>query len=456
MALKERTGYVFQKGSKGRWYIRWAVNKKSFVRPLKDEKGEPVIGGGKDKEGNLPAHVEKAREAFMAPYSLQHEVASLEMLTGKLDARRAELAALEASREKPLSLVGAWSSYLNCVNRPDTGPDTLAVYEGQWGQFTDWMKEKHPDVETLKGVTEDIAEEYAGHLNHGRLSPNTFNKHIRMLELVFRVLKRKAGLEHNPWENIQRKSLETASRRELTAEELKKVLLSANGELGVLFTIGTYTGMRLRDCATLRKCEVDLAQNVIRRVPSKTARRKPKPVIIPIHQDLKSKLIALTHNDPDYVIPGIARQYVDGGAGKKRVIDSIQKHFEAQGVKIYKDGTGPGTGKRAVVEVGFHSLRHSFVSTCRSQNVPLAVVESIVGHSNPAMTRHYTHHGELAAAQAIALLPSIEGKQPSEPAAAQPGAILAQIRGILEGMTAKTWRASRKEALAILAKPAKL
>jgi hypothetical protein len=28
---------------------------------------------------------------------------------------------------------------------------------------------------------------------------------------------------------------------------------------------------------------------------------------------------------------------------------------------------------------------------------PLAVVEFIVGHSNPAMTRHYTHVGELAA-----------------------------------------------------------
>jgi integrase len=54
-------------------------------------------------------------------------------------------------------------------------------------------------------------------------------------------------------------------------------------------------------------------------------------------------------------------------------------------IRIYKPGTGPGTGKRAVVEIGFHSLRHSFVSMCRTSNVPLAVVESIVGHSNPAM-----------------------------------------------------------------------
>jgi hypothetical protein len=33
----------------------------------------------------------------------------------------------------------------------------------------------------------------------------------------------------------------------------------------------------------------------------------------------------------------------------------------------------------------------------------MVVVESIVGHSNPSMTRHYMHVGELAAGQAVAL-----------------------------------------------------
>ena len=67
------------------------------------------------------------------------------------------------------------------------------------------------------------------------------------------------------------------------------------------------------------------------------------------------------------------------------------------------------TGRRAVVEVGFHSLRHSFVSRCRQANAPLSVVEAIVGHSSPAMTRHYTHVGELAAAVAVGALPRVMG-----------------------------------------------
>jgi hypothetical protein len=49
------------------------------------------------------------------------------------------------------------------------------------------------------------------------------------------------------------------------------------------------------------------------------------------------------------------------------------------------------------------------VSRCRQANAPLSVVEAIVGHSNPAMTRHYTHVGELAVAAALGALPSVMG-----------------------------------------------
>jgi len=81
-----------------------------------------------------------------------------------------------------------------------------------------------------------------------------------------------------------------------------------------------------------------------------------------------------------------------------------QDHFSNCGLKVHKPGTGTDS-KRAVVEVGFHSLRHTFVSLCCESNAPLAVVESIVGHSHPARTRRYTHVGEIAAGLAVAALP---------------------------------------------------
>ena len=73
------------------------------------------------------------------------------------------------------------------------------------------------------------------------------------------------------------------------------------------------------------------------------------------------------------------------------------------------------TDVQAVVDVGFHSLRlRELVPGVRSC---LSVVESIVGHSNPAMTRHYTHTSEEAAGAAVAGLPSVltDGTTPADP-----------------------------------------
>jgi integrase len=312
------------------------------------------------------------------------------------------------------------------------------------------MKENHPDKPTLRDVTKELAEEYASSLNHGTLSANTYNKHLGLLTLVFRVVKRKARLTENPWEEIQRKRLVTHSRRELTLDELRKVCMTAEGELRTLLALGVYSGLRLGDCATLRWAEVDLGQNVIRRIPNKTARRNPKPVIVPLHPILRDMLAAMpAEQRGEYVLPELAALYAHR---TDAVTDMVQNHLKACGLRLHKAGTGPTAkdGGRAVIEVGFHSLRHTFVSLCRESNAPLAVVESIVGHSSPAMTRHYTHVGELAAGRAVALLPSVMGETAPIENKRTPEAILSEARAIAESFTGKNWREKQAALLALL------
>jgi integrase len=313
------------------------------------------------------------------------------------------------------------------------------------------MQEKHPEITALRDVTRQIAEEYAASLNHVKFTASTFNKHMNLLTLVFRVLKNKARLTGNPWEDIQRKRLAAQSRRELTVDELRNVCQSAKGELRVLLGLGLYSGLRLGDCATLRWAEVDLARNIIRRIPNKTARRNPKPVIVPIHPQLHEMLASpAPEQRAEYVLPEIAALYT---RRTDMVTDMIQRHFKTCGIKTYQPGTGPDSksGKRAVIEVGFHSLRHTFVSLCRESNAPLSVVESIVGHSSPAMTRHYTHVGELAAGRAVALLPSVMSEAAPEPTKRGQSEILLDLQTILKNMSAKNWREKKSAALAMLA-----
>jgi len=430
--------YLLKRGNN--YYCSWRRDGKLHTRALRDANGQPI---------STVENARKARDEFMRPFTASTETKVLEELSAKLQGHKAAIAKWEDEQNPPLSIAQAWHEFLGSPNRPDSGASTLHQYEFQWQAFADWTKEKHGDVLSLRAVTKELAEEYAGSLNHGRLSASTYNKHLNLLTLVFRVVKHKAKLTANVWEDIQRKRVITNSRRELTVEELREVCQAATGELKLLLAIGIYTGLRLGDCATLRWAETDLARGVIRRIPNKTARRHPKPVLVPIHPALKDLLATTPVGEQgDYVLPETAALYLHR---TNLVTAMVQQHFKTCGITLHKPGTGTD-GKRAVIEVGFHSLRHTFVSLCRESNAPLAVVESIVGHSNPAMTRHYTHVGEVAAGLAVAALPTVIGEVPAAPPKRQEGEILREIKTMVANIVTETWSDKKAALLELLSK----
>lgn len=416
---------------------------------------------------------EQERKRIMAPFLVADEKEAIGAMKQRLEATDEKLHELVEAEEEPLMLDEAWDAYIASVNRPDSGPRTLRGYRSQWNLFVQWMNRKHSKRKQLAQADFKIAQKYATYLmsedrktvtrKRGKrkwkeekivkpaFTANTYNKHIRVLELVFRVLSRRAGITVNPWSDISRKTENKQSRRELTVEELNEICNKAEGELKALLVLGIYSGLRLGDCCTLRWSEVDLVRQIILRVPNKTARRKDVPVHIPIHPTLLTFLEQTPKGRrKGHVLPGVASTYKNNDSD---IAKELRKHFIACGIQIHKEGTGTGTKKRAVVEVGFHSLRHSFVSLCRQSNAPLAVVEAIVGHSNPAMTRHYTHVGELAANQAVAALPVIGQEVRHQSRCEQQTELSGRDRNmetILLRMSDQTWETDRTELLSLV------
>ena len=441
--MKTRTGYLIKRG--GTYYAVWTVSGKKFCRTTKC---------------STERDAKKELARIMEPFLVEDEVKTLESVKHRIEKTKGELVVINEQANPPTSIMGAWAAYVNSSNRPDTGKATLEQYEIQFGRFQDWLKKSQPHITSLREVTPDIAGEFVAYLVSEGRSPNTINKYLNLLALVFRVLKVKARLSDNPWEGIQRKTLITHGRRELTVEELRQVCAEATGEIRLLLALGIYTGLRLGDCATLRWGEVDLIRGRITRIPNKTGRRNPQPVIVPIHATLRAML---EDSSPaprsGYVLPESAAIY---SRRSDTLTDRIQRHFSNCKITTHKPGTGIeiregadgkpekfDTGKRAVIDVGFHSLRHSFVSMCRASDVPLSVVEAIVGHSNPAMTRHYTHTGDAAALAAVSSLPSIIGEDVKMlPLAQSPRLVDAgMVSERLRTMTAKTWRQIRDELM---------
>ena len=442
--MKHRTGYLFKRGSN--FYCSWRVNGKPITRALRDDGGQPI---------STKREAEIARTKLLAPIMMADKVAVLESIEGRIKGQKAEQSKWEDEHHPPSSIGQAWSVFLeSSAIRPDSGEATLRQYEYQWQAFADWMKEKHAEVLALRDVTKKKAEEYANSLRHIKFSPSTYNKHLNLLMLVFRVLKDRAKLTSNPWESpkrggfLVRKVVVPQSRRELTIEELRKVCQAATGELQTLLAIGIYTGLRLGDCATLRYAEIDFGSNMICRIPNKTARHKDTPVNVPVHAVLREMILATPPNQRgDYVLPDFSKKYKHRA---ELITDIVQKHFKKCGLKLYKPDTGVG-GKRAVVEVGFHSLRHSFVSLCRKGDAPMAVVQSIVGHSNPAMTRHYTHVGPQAQTKTVALLPDIStDAEPAAPVKHPSVEIIREARLMVESLTSKNLNKVRSRLLDIL------
>ena len=325
--------------------------------------------------------------------------------------------------DQKIAMDAVWDVWLKSPNKRKPGAQTLKNYAGRWKRFEEWADEK--GIEFLHQVQPLHAQEYAADLMKSGVSMSTYNTHIALLRGMFKTLRLVAGIEENPWQDDLKQESVSESRRNLTPEELAVIGREAKGVIRYLFVLGLYTGMRLGDCVCLRWDAVNFKTKIITVMPMKT-RRKKKTITISMHPILVGILSELREESRgDFLFPEERERYLKDPASLSK---RIQKFFTDCGIETHKAGTGKtpeykaalkawkkGGSKgekpiytRAVVEVGFHSLRHSFVSHCAANNVPQVAVMELVGHGSPAMNRLYSHAGDEQKMKAIAALPAID------------------------------------------------
>ncbi len=430
--MKHRTGHLYQRGNQ--YWLQYRVEGRVIRQSLKTDDLETAVG----KQKTI------MRPFMAADLASVHAVIESQLRTAETTVQTA----LDDAHP-PLAVDEAWRAFVKSPNRPDSGPVTLKAYAFQWASFAKWLTQEHKDIKQLRGVTKSIAEEYATNLTGKGITPNTFNKHICVCDLVFRILKAKARIVENPFSEIQRKRLRTQHHRELSTDELKLVCQSATGELRSMLAMGLYLGARLGDAVKMDWGCIDLTKRLIRYTPNKTARRSGKILTVPLHAVLMdifgetapAKRTGCVH-------PTMAALYARRGA--YAVTDIVRKHFEKCGITTTREGLGV----YKVAVASFHSLRHSAVSLLREAGAPLSVTMAIVGHSTLAMHDTYSHAGEAALKQAVAALPTVIGE--SKPVVALPppqADIRPQVQVLAETLNGKTWRAVREKMIALSVAP---
>jgi len=407
-------GRLYKRGN--RFWLDYTLDGKRFRKALRDPQTKKPI--------TRREKAELERDRILSPYLVKDVVQRRRQAVDALRAAEDVAREIEEAQRDKLTVADAWQAYLNNPSRPDSGPALLADYERRWRRFTDWLAENHPDVTDLEDVSASHAAEFTRHLDstvevqtgpdrtekRKLVSPNRFNKIMQGCRLVVKTLAPQCVNMANPFDSIRGKRLATKGHRELSEGELMAVCGNATGELRVLLAVGLYTAFRLKDACLLTWDEVNLPLNRIVRTPSKTRSRGGKPIIVPLHPVLR----AILEETPatkrrGHVLPGLAEDY-ERDAGSK-VCKTLRGHFQTCEIETQERHADQ---KNATCRVGFHSLRHSFVSMCAAKGVPLPVVQELCGHSSPAIQRHYIHLGPDATQAAIDALPAVEPVGPTK------------------------------------------
>ena len=301
-----------------------------------------------------------------------------------------------------LKLDDGWQSWLDSPMKKNPGQGTIEMYQAIWRKFIAWAKDQ--EFEYLHELGHTEARGYCAELRKSNFTGNTYNKHLRFLRSLFKVLDIEAGIVNNPWDGIPALELEKEGRKMFTPEQLKTICNTATGNLRYMIGIGLYTGLRLGDVVSLKWKEVSFDGELIKRVPSKT-HRKGRVVTVPIHKVLLSLLKELREETKSktYLFPEEYKRYQKG---RSYVTKPIKKLFESCGI-VTSEKSKDGNRKMAIVHYGYHSLRHSFISMCAANRVPRAAVMELVGHRTTAMNELYSHAGSEQKVQAIASLPAL-------------------------------------------------
>ena len=303
---------------------------------------------------------------------------------------------LEVARRDRTAIADALQVFLDEIGDNALADTTLSHHRGRFAAFVEWVRAARPEVRYADEVTLKDAQGFLAEVTRGRTA-KTFNDYRALMMQVWDALARARAVEVNPWKEVKRRERVSVSRHEMDARELARLVETAEGEMRLLFIVGIYTGLRLKDAALLRWRQVDFKRGFVKATPAKTARHGTE-VLIPMVEPLRAALSdAMTAagavKGADHVMPELAAVYVKSDSA---LSNRIQAVFQRAGFETAEDA---GYERKACA-YGFHSLRHSFVSLAFEYGIPLPIVQAIVGHTNAAMTRHYLHisPGELAAA----------------------------------------------------------
>jgi integrase len=313
---------------------------------------------------------------------------------------------------------------------------------GVLANFIEWAVER--GITVIRQINRSVTESYIMHLHAPDEKGRTRTaKTIRTMKTVLALALSQALPcdEENPFKMIQVDSREgdrIFNRVPLDVKEVERLLKAARSDALAfdLIVTGLSTGLRRGDVCRLRWDSVNLKQNVLSLVTSKTHASLYLPIMPKLGEVLKRRALARQDGDV-FVFPEAEALLRENPGGVTwRIKKVFTRAFAAPGqaergitaaIKAVTQ-TQRHIGVRAASKYDFHALRTTFVTLAINGGISIDKLRALTGHQTvDIVLKHYFKpKGTDVADDLEKALPKILTKRrPSPPVpAVEPGAIV--------------------------------
>ena len=275
---------------------------------------------------------------------------------------------------------------------------TFIRYSGVVTEFISFAGKQRAQNSIDAVNPQDVKDFRDSQVNQGK-SATTANLALKTLRALFNDARREGLVATNPAEAIKTFRVEKESRDVFTHEQLRALISKASPEWKTSILLAYYSGLRLTDAVSLSWQNVNFERGQIRYLPRKANRglsRQPDwkkhvsgQLEVPLMPEVEAHLLSLPSSDDPTakLCPMLATKSTGGNRGLSSM---FQRVMAAAGIHSDRGAEKRGKG-RQFRTLGFHSLRHTFVSELANADVPADVRRQISGHNDEKIHERYTH-----------------------------------------------------------------